>query len=122
MKTKVKPPNSQGQSPKAAAKTYRSPIAEAVHLTMQGFHEAGIIDDNTMRDFDEGCLTPVIHFTPTQIKRLRKKEGVSQTVFARYLNVSSTIISQWERGLKKPGPTAAKLLSLVEKNGLESIA
>ncbi len=102
--------------------TYGSEVLDTVHKTASGLHRLGLIDDKTMRDFDEGCLTPVLDFTPTQIKRLRKKEGVSQTVFARYLNVSSTIISQWERGLKKPGPTAAKLLSLVEKNGLESIA
>lgn len=109
-------------SSKQITRKYRSSIAETVHKTVQGFHQTGVVDDRTMRRFDDQCLTPVLDFAPDDIKRLRKRERVSQTVFARYLNVSSTVVSQWERGVKKPGPTAAKLLSLVEKNGLESIA
>jgi putative transcriptional regulator len=47
---------------------------------------------------------------------------VSQTVFALYLNVSKKSVSQWERGQKKPAGTTLKLLSLVKKKGLASIA
>jgi putative transcriptional regulator len=38
------------------------------------------------------------------------------------LNVSKESISQWERGEKHPAGASLKLLSLVEKKGLASIA
>jgi putative transcriptional regulator len=43
-------------------------------------------------------------------------------VFAAYLNVTPSLISKWERGEKNPQGTSLKLLSLVEKKGLEVIA
>jgi putative transcriptional regulator len=52
---------------------------------------------------------------------LRKKAGVSQGVFARYLNVKPKAVSEWERGEKKPSGPSLKLLSLVKAKGLEAI-
>jgi putative transcriptional regulator len=45
-------------------KAYRSEAASAIHETATGFFEAGIIDKQTMREFDESCLTPIHEFTP----------------------------------------------------------
>ncbi len=75
-----------------------------------------------MREFDEACLTPVHEFTPEEIQALRKREQVSQAVFARYLNVSKDAVSQWERGEKRPAGSSLKLLSLIERKGLAAIA
>jgi putative transcriptional regulator len=83
---------------------------------------AGVIDKETMRRFDESCLTPVHEFTAKEIQAVRDREQVSQMVFARYLNVSKESVSQWERGEKHPAGTTLKLLSLVEKKGLAAIA
>ncbi|MEC4816948.1 MAG: helix-turn-helix domain-containing protein, partial [Scytonema sp. PMC 1069.18] len=76
----------------------------------------------TMREFDKACLSPVEMLTPEQIKEIREHERVSQPVFARYLNVSKNLVSDWERGKKKPGGPALKLLLLVQKKGLDAIA
>ena len=104
------------------AKAYRSPAAAAIHETASGLYDAGIIDKQTMREFDETCLTPVHQFTPQEIRRLREREQVSQTVLANYLNVSKDSVSQWERGEKHPAGPSLKLLSLIERKGLASIA
>ena len=50
------------------------------------------------------------------------RERASQEVFARYLNVTRGIVSQWERGEKRPQGASLKLLSLVAKNGLQAVA
>ena len=105
-----------------ASKTYRSRGAAAVHETMEGLYECGGIPKETMRKFDKSCLTEISLFTPDAIRKLRLREEVSQPVFARYLNVSKGLISQWERGEKKPGGPALKLLSLVERKGIDAIA
>ncbi|SPF53168.1 hypothetical protein SBA4_5470010 [Candidatus Sulfopaludibacter sp. SbA4] len=41
---------------------------------------------------------------------------------ARYLNVTTGLVSQWERGEKHPHGASLKLLTLVAKNGLEAVA
>jgi putative transcriptional regulator len=53
---------------------------------------------------------------------LREREQVSQPVFAAYLNVSRNLVSDWERGVKKPGGPALRLLSIIQKNRLEAVA
>jgi putative transcriptional regulator len=75
-----------------------------------------------MRCFDQACLTTVRPLTPKQIKALRERERVSQMVFANYLNVTTSLVSKWERGEKRPSGPALKLLSLVEKRGLRAVA
>ena len=52
----------------------------------------------TMRAFDEMCLTPVEDTTTEEIRALRKRENASQAVFARYLNVTTSLVSQWRIG------------------------
>lgn len=103
-------------------KQYRSEAFAAIHGLMIGLHEAGGIDKKTMRHFDEACLTPIPKYEPQSIKGLRERERVSQKVFATYLNVPVTLVSQWERGERKPSGTALKLLSLVDRHGLEAVA
>jgi putative transcriptional regulator len=80
------------------------------------------MDKQTMRKFDEACLTPVRPLTAAEIRALREREGASQAVFARYLNVTAGLISQWERGEKHPQGTSLKLLSLIARNGLGTVA
>ena len=53
---------------------------------------------------------------------LRLREHASQAVFARYLNVTTGLVSQWERGEKRPRGASLKLLTLVAKNGLGAAA
>ena len=103
-------------------KVYKSEASAAIHETATGLYESGIIDKQTMRGFDESCLTPIHEFSPRQIRALREREQVSQSVFAYHLNISKESVSQWERGEKRPGGASLKLLSLIEKKGLEAIA
>lgn len=103
-------------------KQYRSNIMAAVHETARDLNEAGLMDKFTMREFDELCLTPVRPLVPEEIRKIRERENVSQSVFANYLNVSKGIISKWECGEKRPSGASLKLLSLVEKKGLSAIA
>ena len=80
------------------------------------------MNKKTMHTFDAMCLTPVKPLTPRRIAQIRAREEVSQAVFARQLNVSLSLISQWERGEKKPSGASLKLLTLVDKRGLDWVA
>jgi putative transcriptional regulator len=56
------------------------------------------------------------------VQRIRADAHVSQTVFAALLGVDKTTVAQWEQGLKKPSGPAAKLLDLVERKGISTLA
>jgi len=101
---------------------YRSDAFAAIHETMEGLLQVGAISKITMREFDTSCLKPVEEIKPAQIRALREREHVSQPVFARYLNVSKNLVSDWERGKRKPGGPALRLLGVIEKHGIEAIA
>ena len=103
-------------------KKYRTPIAEAVHEMMADAHSVGASDKTTMREFDAMCLTKVEALAPKEIQAIRKREGVSQAVFAHYLNVTTNLVSQWERGDKRPGGASLKLLTLIKTKGLDVVA
>lgn len=100
---------------------YRSDALAVAHKTAAGLHRAGVIDKGTMREFDASCLTTVEDLSPKAIQTIRERTGVSQAVFASYLNVKAKLVSEWERGEKKPSGPSLKLLSLVKSKGLEAI-
>ncbi len=87
---------------KMTTETYKSEALASVHDLMEGVFEIGAIDKVTMRSFDDACPVPVTDITPEAIKSIREREAVSQPVFARYLNVSRNLVSDWERGVKSP--------------------
>lgn len=102
-------------------KTYKSEALASIHEMMEGLHDAGSISKQTMREFDETCLVPATSMRPDEIRAIREAEHVSQPVFARYLNVSKNLVSDWERGTKRPGGPALRLLSIVKRKGLTAI-
>jgi putative transcriptional regulator len=107
--------------PKATSPRYRSQRLAVLHKTAQGLHRAGVFDKATMREFDASCLTPVEQLSAKEIQRMREREGVSQGVFARFLNVKPKLVSEWERGEKKPSGPSLKLLAIVRAKGLDAI-
>ena len=101
---------------------YRSGALAAAHETARGLAEASAMAKRTMNGFDEMCLTPVEAMTPEKIRALRMRENASQAVFARYLNLATGLVSQWERGEKRPHGASLKLLTPVANYGLGAVA
>ena len=101
--------------------TYKSDLSAIIHETALDLHEQGIISKTTMKEFDDSCIAPIISISPEEIRAIRERENLSQPVFARYLNVSKNLVSDWERGVKKPGGPAVRLLSIINHKGLQAI-
>ncbi|WP_312952886.1 DNA-binding transcriptional regulator [Superficieibacter sp.] len=97
---------------------FKSPAFEAIHSAACGLFSVDAIPQETMRHFDAACLTDVKDLQPTEIKALREKFNLSQSVFAHYLNTSASTIQKWESGIKRPNGLSLKLLSVVQKHGL----
>lgn len=99
-----------------------SKVQETLSEMAKDLYSVGGIDKTTLRRFDINSLPPVPNYTATQIAALRHKLGLSQSVFAAYLNVSDRAVKKWEQGEAKPTGATLKLLSIVESKGLDVIA
>ena len=94
-------------------------ILSAVHVTARDLHTAGFIDKRSMQQYDALCLEPVPNYSSAKIRALRTRHKLSQAVFASVLNTSLSTVRQWEIGDKHPSGPSLKLLSLLDKKGLE---
>jgi putative transcriptional regulator len=101
---------------------FKSDAFEAIHSAASGLYRVGAVDKETMRDFDESCLSVPPEIEPQQIKSIRENNHVSQPIFARYLNTSESTIQKWETGAKRPSGMALKLLTIVKKHGIKILA
>ena len=99
----------------------KSRILQEVHLTARGLSDSGLISKRRMAEFDVLCNLEVKEISPKKIRRMRQKENISQAVFAAILNTSVSTIQKWELGDKKPSGPSLKLLSILERKGLEAV-
>jgi len=95
----------------------RDSIKKAIGETVQDMMYSGLRTSFTVKELNALDITiPEVQLTTHQIQEIRKKLNLSQTVFAKLLNVSPSSIRQWEQGKRKPtGPTRV-LLDLLKKS------
>ncbi len=105
-----------------SSRRYRNRQLESLHETAAALYKVGALDKATMRDLDAFCLTNVEELSGEDIQAPRTREGVSQAVSARHLNVGTKLVSDWERGVRHPSGPSLKLLLLARAKGLDAIA
>lgn len=106
---------------KHATRKPKSAAMAAVLELAGDMERSGLINKRTMREYEELCTVPP-EYTPADVVKIRRRVHASQGFFARSLNVSPSAVQQWESGAKRPSGSAAKLLSVIEKHGLEVLA
>ena len=62
----------------------------------------------------DGSRSPA--FTPTRIKKLRKRLNYSQAVFAEVVFSSLRGVSSWEQGTRQPDGPTRRLLEVYERH------
>lgn len=98
-----------------------SNIQETINSLAHGLYDADLIDIKTLRDLTEDEL-PVLHeYTGEEIQALRKNQKLSQSVFAKYLNVSPAMIRSLEHGRRHAHGAILRLLNIVEKHGINGL-
>lgn len=105
----------------SSEKTYRNDALRSLHLAVEDLEAIGAIGKATKKRFDVACLTPVKPLQPQEIRKIRESANMSQAVFALVLNVTTSIVSKWEQGDKKPSGPSLKLLTLASQRGVEVI-
>lgn len=99
----------------------KSRILEAVHDTASDLHRLGFIDKRKMSQFDFLCMKPIAEYDSGKIRALRDRYKISQAVLAAVLNTSLSTVRQWEIGAKHPSGPSLKLLSILDRKGLEAL-
>ena len=99
----------------------KSDILEMALDFAQDLHEVGAMKKVTLREIEELAVPKVRSFTAHEVRSIRERTRLSQPVFARLLNVGTSTVSQWEQGKKKPGGSAARLLDIVERKGVDAL-
>jgi len=95
----------------------RESIKNAIGETVQDMVNSGATVSFTKKELDSlGVIIPDVQVTHAQIQAIRKQMNLSQTVFARLLNVSVSSVRQWEQGKRRPTGSTKVLLELLEKS------
>jgi putative transcriptional regulator len=94
-------------------------ISEVVRKSAKRMGKAGVIDERKMHEFESLCIPEVRKYSPEEIVQIRTANNASQAAFAAFLNVSESTVQQWESERRKPQRISLKLLSLVERKGLD---
>jgi putative transcriptional regulator len=92
-------------------------VKEALGSLTQDLIDAGLGSPFTEKELSYyGVKIPEIKkISPKKIKLIREKVQLSQSVFARLLNVSAASIKQWEQGTRNPTGATKVLLDLLDK-------
>ncbi len=95
----------------------RESMKKALSETVQDLLDAGIRTTFTEKELNElGVNVPEVRLTLSEIRSIRKKMRVSQSVFAKLLNVSPSSIRQWEQGKRQPSGSTQILLDLLKRS------
>lgn len=102
--------------------TKNNRLSETIIEMATALYDIGELDITTMRNFKHERAHKIDHYQAHEIKQIRLKAKVSQTVFAKLLNISSETVRKWEQGERKPAGAALKLLNLVAHRGLDALS
>ncbi len=95
----------------------RTSVKKAIGDTVQDLIKRGIKTSFTEKELKEfGVEIPEVEINAKDIHEIRKKTNLSQNVFAKILNVSSSSVKQWEQGKRTPTGSTKVLLELLRKN------
>ncbi len=92
-------------------------MTDALRESLQDIVDVGLKTTFTQKSLKElGVVIPDTKMSSSKIKKIRKKINLSQSVFAKLLNVSIASVRHWEQGLREPTGSTKVLLDLLSKH------
>lgn len=91
-----------------------------IDAMLETAHDLGL-SQVTIKEIETLGLSEVRDLDPSEIKAMRAKEKLSQSVMARILNVTPSTYQKWERGEVHPRGANLKLLRLAYDHGVAYI-
>lgn len=95
----------------------RDQIKKAIGETVKNMVKRGIKTSFTAKELNElGVEIPDVEISAKDIQKIRERIKLSQSVFAKILNVSSSSVKQWEQGKRTPSGSTKILLELLRRD------
>ncbi|MBA2648052.1 MAG: helix-turn-helix domain-containing protein [Legionella sp.] len=94
--------------------------SDIISAMLETAHDLGL-SQVTIKEIESLGLSEVEELLPDEIKAMRSKEKISQSVMARILNVTPSTYQKWERGEVHPKGANLKLLRLAYDHGVSYI-
>ena len=95
----------------------RNTIKRAIGDTVHDLLKNGIRTSFSEKELKAlGVKIPVVEINAEDIQKIRDKTRLSQSVFAKVLNVSPSSVRQWEQGKRTPSGSTKVLLELLREN------
>ena len=110
----------QSSRKKAARDRVSADLAE----NAMDLKQLGLIDQHALARIKALCIDEPPTYSPRRVMTIRtRKARMSQSVFAKLLNVSTSTVQKWEAPAadKHPSGAAAKLLQIIEKKGIDAL-
>jgi len=98
-----------------------SNIQDTINSIALGLHNASIIDKKTLRDLTDEDIPKLNEYTGEEIQALRARQKLSQSVFAKYLNISPAMIRGLEQGKRHAHGAILKLLNIIDRHGIAAL-
>ena len=103
-----------------------SRMDEALLETTRDFHRGRLtsgseLEKVTLRMLGRDALPTDPSLTSDEIRKVRARARLSQSVLASYLGVTVGYLSRLERGDIAPSRPVARLLDIIRRKGLEAI-
>ena len=114
------PSNKAEAGKRKGARAVEAEMLATAHDLAVGLYQAGVIDDEGLREFEQECLPPRPGYGSTEVKRIRAATKMSQPAFARLLGVGESVVVQWEAGARRPSGPALRLLEVLDPDKPES--
>lgn len=96
-------------------------VQETINDVAKGLHRAALIDQKTLRHLVKEDLPELVEYTAEEIQNLRKRQKVSQSVFAHHLNISPSMIRSLEQGHRHAHGAILKLLNIIDRHGMSAL-
>lgn len=94
----------------------RKRINEAIGSTVKDMQEMDLEVSFTEKELSKlGVKVEPVTITADEIQKIRKTLRLSQSVFAKLLNVSLSSVRQWEQGIRTPSGSTMVLLELLQR-------
>ena len=95
----------------------RDSIHEAIASTVSDMLDAELKVSFNKKELDKlGVDVVSVTLSSYEIKTIRQRLDVSQSVFAKLLNVSLSSVRHWEQNRRKPSGSTMVLLELLQKD------
>jgi len=94
--------------------------SDIISAMLETAHDLGL-SQVTIKEIETLGLSEIKELEPEEIKAMRSKENLSQSVMARILNVTPSTYQKWERGEVHPKGANLKLLRLAFDHGIQYI-